>query len=113
MAPTACLDFDGTLCADPGFYRAEARGLMDAGWQVHVLTANPDVHHLLGQLGMVKGRDYSHVVVVPKKHVARFKVAYMKRVGATHLIDNRRKNCVAATKAGFTAHHHMHPKQKG
>ncbi len=112
MAQVVAIDFDGTLTADPGFYRAQCRGLMDAGWQVHVLTGNPDAHHLLGKLGMVKGRDYSHVAVVPKKHIARFKVAYMRQVGSTQLIDNRLKNVKAAAKAGFTGHWALHPQEK-
>lgn len=108
----ACVDLDGTVSVDPDFYRGELRGLMDKGWQVHVLTGNPTAHHELAQLGMVKGRDFSHIAIVPRKHIAKFKVAYMRQVGATHLIDNRRKNAKAAVKAGFTAHHHMAPEKK-
>lgn len=108
-----CIDLDGTISADPEFYRSEMRGLMDRGHTIHVLTGNPHGAHELDQLGFVAGRDYTRVARVPRKHIAAFKVAYMREVGATHLIDNRRKNCLAAIKAGFTAHHHLHPKQKG
>jgi len=106
------MDMDGTIGADPEYYRSEMRGLMDRGHQVHVLTGNPQAQHALAQLGMVKGRDFTHVAVVPEKHISRFKVAYMRHVGATHLVDNRRKNVKAAQKAGFTAHHHMSPKRE-
>ena len=50
---------------------------------------------------------------MPPKHIAAAKVAYMKGVGATHLIDNSKKNIKAARKAGFTGHWHASPKKKG
>lgn len=103
------VDLDGTLTADPEFYRGELRGLMDAGHEVHVLTGNPDAAQVLGQLGFVKGRHYSHLAVVPQKHIASVKVAYMRQVGAAHLIDNRKQNIQAARKAGFTVHWHRGP----
>lgn len=106
-----CIDLDGTISADPGFYREAMRGWMKDR-PVHVLTGNPQAQHALAQLGMVKGRDFTHVAVVPEKHISRFKVAYMRHVGATHLVDNRRKNVKAAQKSGFTAHHHMSPKRE-
>lgn len=106
----ACVDLDGTISADPEFYRSELRGLMERHHQVHVLTGNPDAPRTLASLGLQKGRHYTTVVTVPKKRIARFKVAYMRHVGSTQLIDNRGKNCKAAQKAGFTAHHHMRPK---
>ena len=105
-------DLDGTVSADPEFYRSELRGLMDRGHQVHILTGNPQAQHELAQLGMVKGRDFTHVATVPRKGISHFKTEYMRRVGATHMIDNRRKNVKAAQKAGFTAHHHMSPRMK-
>lgn len=106
------VDYDGTISADPEFYHAEMRGLMDRGHEVHVLTGNPLAEHDLAQLGMVKGRDFTRVAVIPKKHIAATKVAYMKHVGATHMIDNRHKNVKGARKAGFTAHWHRPPKKK-
>lgn len=109
---TVAIDFDRTISSDPHFYKAEMAGLMRQGDSVHVLTGNPAAEHKLAELGMVKGRDYTRVAVVPRKHIAAAKVTYMAHVGATHLIDNRRKNCKAAVKAGFTAHHHMAPKKK-
>lgn len=108
-----CTDLDGTLTADPEFYRCEMHGLMERGHEVHVLTGNPHGEQHLRQLGFVRGRDYTRCAVVPLKHIAAVKVAYMKRVGASHLIDNRGKNVKAARRAGFTAHWHRPPKQKG
>lgn len=106
----SCYDADGTALADPEFYKCEMQGLMARGHQVHVLTGNPHAGRDLAEKGFVKGRDYTHLAVVPEKHIAAFKVAYMRKVGATHLVDNRRANCKAARHAGFTAHHHLHPK---
>lgn len=106
------MDLDGTINADPEFYRSEMAGLMQRGHEVHVVTGNPQAHQTLAQLGMVKGRDFTHVAVVPRKHIGRVKVAYMKRVGATHIVDNRHKTVKRARHAGFTAHHHLHPKKE-
>lgn len=108
----ACIDLDGTLSADPSFYKAELRGLMQQGHSVHVLTGNPHAQDELHQLGVEKGVHYSHLAMVPRKHIASFKVAYMRHVGATHLIDNRKKNIRAARAAGFTGHWHASPKAK-
>lgn len=108
-----CVDLDGTVSADPEFYRSEMRGLMDRGHAVHVLTGNPKAEQELSELGMEKGRDYTRCAIVPRTGIAAFKVAYMKQVGATHLIDNSRKNVKAARKAGFTGHWHAGPKKKG
>jgi len=107
-----CLDFDGTIGADPDFYRSVMRGLMEHGHEVHVLTGNTQVSQHLSQLGMVKGRDFTHIAVVPVKNISAVKVAYMRHVGATHLIDNTKENVQAARRAGFTAHWHRPPKQK-
>lgn len=107
-----CADLDGTISADPDFYRAEMRGLMQSGHEVHVLTGNPEAHKELGQLGMLRHREFTHVAVIPRKHIAAIKVAYMRQVGATHLIDNSRANVKAARKAGFTGHWHASPKAK-
>lgn len=106
----SCIDLDGTLSADPDFYRSEMSGLMQAGHQVHVLTGNPRAEEVLKQLNFLRSRDYTTVAHVPRKNIAAVKVAYMRHVGATHLIDNAKANCKAARKAGFTAHHHMGPK---
>lgn len=107
----ACYDMDGTINADPEFYRCEMRGLMDAGHQVHVLTGNVHAEHQLAQHGLVRGRDFSHLAVVPEKHIAAVKAAYMQHVGATHLIDNNKQNIKDARKAGITAHWHRPPKE--
>lgn len=106
-------DFDGTITSDPEFYRGEMRGLMERGHEVHVVTGNPDAHHELQRLGFHKGLDYTHVVTVPLKHIGHTKVAYMKQVGATHIIDNRKKTIKRARKAGFTVHWHGSPDKKG
>jgi len=107
-----CVDLDGTINADPGFYKAECTGLMAHGHEVHVLSGNAKAEHALAQLGMVKGRDFTRVSTVPVHHIAAAKVAYMKRVGSTHLVDNSKANIKAARKAGFTGHWHAHPKKK-
>jgi hypothetical protein len=118
----ACFDLDDTITADPEFYRAEMRGLRAQGHQVHILTGTHTAEvtsqevaqklTLLGELGFVRGREYDEAVAVPgpESAVPANKVAYMKAVGASHLVDDRKANCKAARKAGFTAHHHMHPK---
>lgn len=106
-------DLDGTISADPAFYRAELAGLMQKGHEVHVVTGNAHGEQALRDLGFMKGRDYTTCSVVPLKHIASAKVAFMKSIGATHLIDNRKKNIRKAVKAGFTAHHHLPPNQKG
>lgn len=105
-------DLDGTISADPEFYRGELSGLMRRGHEVHVLTGNPTAEHSLAQLGFVKGRDFTRIAVVPRKHIAAAKVAYMKAAGVTSICDNLGKTCKKAVKAGFTAHHHMAPKKK-
>ena len=105
-------DLDGTLNADPELYRGELRGLMERGHEVHILTGDPMAQHLLAQLGFVKNRDFTCVAVIPRKNIAATKVAYMKRVGATTMIDNRKKNIKAARRAGFTCQHHLPPKKK-
>lgn len=107
-----CVDLDGTVSADPSLFRAELRGLTAHGFQVHVLTGNPHAEDELTQMGFTKGRDYSTCVHVPRKHIARFKVAYMRHVGATTLIDNRAKNIKAARQAGFVTHW-VRPPKKG
>lgn len=104
------VDLDNTISADPEFYHSEMRGLMKRGHQVHVVSGNPEAEKVLGELGMLKGRDFTRCVRVPKKGIARFKVAYMRHVGATHLIDNSKKNIRAVRRAGFTGHWHASPK---
>ena len=48
-----CIDLDGTVNADPSFYKGEMRGLMSEGHEVHVLTGNLTAEHALAQIGMV------------------------------------------------------------
>lgn len=107
------IDLDGTITCAPDFFRAEMRGLMDKGDEVHVLTGNPKAKEVLTQLGLVRGRDFTTVVTVPLKGIARFKVAYMHHAGVTHLVDNSGKNIKAARRAGFTGHWYRAPKKKG
>lgn len=116
-------DLDKTITADPGFYKAEMDGHRRAGHEVHVLSAvedgeatNTDLARksaLLHELGLANCYDRLAVVNGPHKAVPQNKVAYMRAVGATHLVDNRKANVMAAAKAGFVGHHRVHPKKKG
>lgn len=108
-----CIDLDGTASADPAFYAAETRGLMQAGHQVHFLTGNEHAARTLDGLGFRAGQNYTKVVTAPRHGIGRFKVAYMKAVGATQLIDNRKKTIRLVRKAGLTGHWHASPKPKG
>jgi hypothetical protein len=115
-----CYDLDGTITADPKFYRAEMDGHRSAGHEVHVLSAHEEGPatnaHLLAKSSLLHdlglGNSYDKLAVVdgPHKAIPRNKVAYMRSVGATHLVDNRKGNVRAAAKAGFTGHHSMQPK---
>lgn len=116
------LDLDGTLDADPDFYRTMAAGFRKQGGEVHVVSGThtdevtpEEVAQKLSQLGacgFVQGRDYDKAVAVPgpEKDVPANKVAYMRHVGASVLIDNDKPNVKAARKAGFTALRHRSPK---
>lgn len=114
-----CYDLDGTLSLDPEFYRAEMDGHRQAGHEVHVLSAvedgpatNADLlakSSLLHELGLANSYDKLAVVDGPHSAVPQNKVAYMRRAGATHLVDNRKANAKAAAAAGFTAHHQINP----
>lgn len=122
MGTIVCVDLDGTISADPEFFRAEMLGLRQRGHQVHVLSGvehgnatAADVaakRRELAQLGMADSYDQIAVVDGPHSKIPKHKVAYMRRVGATHLVDNRKGNCRAAIKAGFTAHHMMAPRKR-
>jgi hypothetical protein len=114
-----CFDLDDTISAAPDFYRALMEGLKAQGCEVHVLTGSPgpasqeelDVKKAqLESLGC--GDCYDKLIVVggPEDHVAEEKVNYMTHVGASALIDDRKKNCKAARKAGFLALRHLGPK---
>ena len=125
-----CYDLDDTLTAAPDFYRAEMAGHHLAGHGVHVLSAVEHGHatqadydqkrDLLRGLGLA---PYAHELAVvngPHDAIPTNKIAYLKHVATTtgtpkrdvHLVDNRKANVRAAHKAGFTGHHHMHPKGK-
>lgn len=107
-----CVDLDKTISADPDLFRRILREFMAAANkdEVHILTGQPHAEEELRQLGFERGREYTRVAIVPRKHIAAFKVAYMRQVGATHIIDNRGKNCRAACRAGMTALHFKSPK---
>lgn len=115
-----CYDLDDTLTADPDFYRAELDGHRAAGREVHVLSAsesgtatNADLlakSSLLHELGLARSYDRLAVVDGPHDAIPANKVAYMRAVGARHLIDNRKGNVKAAVAAGFFAHHVVNPK---
>lgn len=107
------IDLDRTLTADPQFFRAELEGLRRHGAKVYVVTGNPQGEEELSRLGFVKHADYDGCIQVPRKHIASAKVNVLQALGASVLIDNRAKNCRAAVKAGFRAHHVMLPDGKG
>jgi hypothetical protein len=110
--PIVCCDLDGTITSDPKFYAAELRGLMSHGFQVHILTANPNPESVLHGLDFHQGSEYSRITTVPLKHVGTYKVEYMKQVGAQHLIDNRKKTIKKVQKAGMVGHWRAEPKGK-
>ena len=121
MTTIVCIDLDGTISRDPGYYRAEMQGHRAAGHEVHVLSAvdagpatNGDLlakSSLLHELGLANCYDKLAVVDGPHSAVPQNKVAYMRTVGATHLVDNRKGNVKAAVSAGFFAHRVVNPKQ--
>jgi hypothetical protein len=82
---------------------------MSHGYKVHVLTGNPTPEKRLQEFDMHQGREYTRIVTVPRKHIGRFKVAYMKQVGAQHLMDNRLKTIKRVQKAGFVGHWRADP----
>lgn len=120
MADVWCVDLNETISAYPDQMRKLMEGLRSGGDEVHVLSgwkaesADADAldhkRQQLEELGCgsgpgADGASYDRLVVVadPENHVADQKVAYMRHVGATGLIDNNRKNCKKAVKAGFLA----------
>lgn len=111
--PIICVDLDGTITGDPAFYRGELRGLMSHGYTVRILTGNPVPAPTLQEFDMHQGREYNQIVTVPRKRIATFKVAYMKQVGARHLIDNRFKTIKKVQKAGFVGHWRADPEPGG
>jgi hypothetical protein len=116
-----CIDFDKTISADPEFYKAECQGLRQRGHEVHVVSAvqtgkatNKDLVAKRAALQSLDFDEYDVLAVVdgPHKAIPKHKVAYMKHVGATQVIDNRRGTIRAARRAGFTGHWHANPKKK-
>ncbi|HEX7355307.1 MAG TPA: hypothetical protein VF288_10805 [Mycobacteriales bacterium] len=115
-----CIDLDKTITATPAAMKALMDGLRSQGISVQVLTGvkAPTVEHgavaakhsLLASLGMSGSYDTLVVVADPHNDVAAQKVAYMAHVGASVLVDNNKRNCKAATKAGFLALRHIDPK---
>lgn len=112
MKKKVIYDVDGTITADPAFYKGAMRGQMQGGDEVHVVTGNSRAREVLDQLGFAKGREFTTLVQVPRKHIAHVKVAYMRHVGATDIVDNHGKTIKRAQRAGFTAHWHRGPKAK-
>ena len=122
MACIWCVDLDSTITSTPDAMKALMAGVRGQGHEVHVVSgvrhgpAGPEdlkaKQALLEQLGFERGRDYDQLVAVggPEKKVAAEKVSYMRHVGSTTLVDNARKNCKAARKAGFLAFQHLSPK---
>lgn len=106
------VDLDGTISADPAFFRRMLRDWMEGDDQVFILTGNPEGDKELAQLGFIKGRDYTSCVVVPRRKIARFKLEFMRQAGISHLIDNRDKTVKKIQKAGLTALHYMAPDAK-
>jgi hypothetical protein len=110
-----CCDLDGTATDFPKEMGALMRGLRAEvpPVQVHILTGHkadrptPEIARekiaLLDSLGLGDCWDKLAVVADPDNDVADKKVAYMKKVGATALVDNKKQNVKAARKAGFTA----------
>ena len=98
------------------------RGLREAGCEVHIVSGchSGDVNAKemdqkrseLAQLGFQQGVDFDRAVATsgPKKKIPQGKVDYMRKVGASGLIDNDKKNIKAATKAGFLGLRHVDPK---
>lgn len=107
------IDLDNTITADPDAMRALMCGLRSEGTSVHIVSGviAPTVtkddllakEEALRKLGC--GDCYDRLVGVanPKNDVSDLKVAYMRHVGASVLVDNLKKNCKAARKAGFLA----------
>ena len=112
-----CVDLDGTISDAPEFYKALMCGLRAEGHEVHVLSGVPDSSTVTpGDLTKKKaqleelGCDgcYDKLVAVggPEKNVAQAKVDYMTHVGASVLIDDRKRNIKAVQKAGFLGLRH-------
>lgn len=113
-------DLDDTISSTPDAMAAIMRGLRAQGHQVHVVSGT---HHapatqedadekaeLLESLGCGDCYDALAVISGPEKRVADGKVNYMRHVGSTVLVDNRKQNIKAVQKAGFLGLRHFDPK---
>jgi hypothetical protein len=120
MIGPVCFDLDDTITRAPEFYRQVMWALRSCGHKVHVLSGT---HHapatpedltakaeLLRSLGCASCYDELVAVSGPEDKVPENKVAYMRSVGASALIDNDKANVKAAQKAGFLALRHRSPK---
>ena len=114
-----CIDLDGCISSTPDAMRALMGGLQAQGCEVHVLSGSPgiatqeelaDKKALLDSLGVGDCFDKLIAVSGPEKDVAAGKVNYLTHVGAKALVDDRKKNCKAARKAGVLALRHLGPK---
>jgi|HubBroStandDraft_6_1064221.scaffolds.fasta_scaffold03839_3 hypothetical protein len=107
------VDLDGTADAFPRELQSLMSAMQAAGHTVIVVTGTDTATidpaevdgktQLLASLGM--GQCYQTLVVIPgpEDEVADRKAAYLQSVNASVLIDNRKANCKAATKAGILA----------
>lgn len=103
-------DLDGTITAYPEQMNNLMNHLSKAGCDVQILTGHkgiitPETIEQKKQLLKAHNAKYSKLTIVssPDNNVADQKVAYMKTVNATGLVDNNKHNVKAARKAGFTA----------
>lgn len=122
MAGAWMFDLDDTITACPAEMRTLMSALHQAGCEVCVLSGT---HHspatdedaakkkaVLDSLGFVQGRDYDHLVVVsgPEHHVGDVKADYMTTAHAAALVDDRKRNVKAASRAGIMALQFVAPK---
>ena len=122
MTQIWAVDLDDTITSTPEAMKSLMEGVRAQGCEVHVVSGVKDgpvtaqalaqKKALLDSLGFEQGTAYDQLIAVggPEKKVAAGKVAYMTHVGASCLVDDRKKNCKAAKKAGFLALRHIAPK---
>lgn len=105
-----CIDLDGTISVYPKQFIALMGALRAKGDKVIVLTGHDApstttdiVNAKIAQLKQLGFREFDTLAVVchPGGDVADLKVKYMRHVGATALIDNKKQNIKAAEKVGF------------
>jgi hypothetical protein len=107
------VDLDGTLDIYPQELRAIMSAVRAAGDTVIVISGShkgfvdqgevDGKAQMLASLGLDRCYDELVVIPGPETDVADRKAAYLQSIQASVLIDNRKKNCRAATKAGMLA----------